>query len=289
MQTDSLSQDIAACRSAETLLAAILKHHPDLPVPVAVEALARRVGIVGFRDLAVEGAASALITEEEGAIILCAAALSARRRRFAIAHQLGHFLLAAGRGDRQCTARDLSENRRDTPHRKEEIQANRFAAGLLMPKPWFVPFVADLGKVAVAHLPVIAAACDVTLEAAASRYVDLAQSMCALVFVKGGIVRYARASRSFPPLSIRPGDPVPAGIPSTGTKDKPAWVPAEVRDWIGISRETRPPALAMQVLGREEGVRLIMLFVNAAAERRADEDAEKRATERPKFGDGRRG
>jgi len=289
MQTDALSKDLAACGSPETLLAAILKHHPDLQVPVQVEMVALRVGIVEFRVSEIEGVTSALSTDigKTTGIILCAAGLSAQRRRFAIAHQLGHFLLAAQRGDRQCSARDLGENRRDTPHRKEEMQANRFAAGLLMPKPSFVSFLAGLGKPNVAHLPTIATTYDVTLEAAASRYADLTQATCALIFVKAGVVRFARPSRSFPPLSIRPGDPT--AIPSVKAKEKPVWMPAEIRDWIVTSREARPPKLMMQVLGKDAGVQLVMLFVNGAAERRADEEAEKFATERPKFGDGRRG
>jgi Zn-dependent peptidase ImmA (M78 family) len=79
-------------------------------------------------------------------VILCAANLPAQRRRFAIAHQLGHFLLRMHGGDRQCTHRDMAETRRDTPQRKEEMQANRFAAGLLMPKPWFNDLVTSLGS-----------------------------------------------------------------------------------------------------------------------------------------------
>jgi hypothetical protein len=45
----------------------------------------------------------------------------------------------------------------------------------------------------------------------------------------------------------------------------------------------------MQILTRENGVQLVMLFVNAAAERRADDEDEKEATQRPKFGRPTRG
>ncbi|HEX7821846.1 MAG TPA: ImmA/IrrE family metallo-endopeptidase [Sphingobium sp.] len=286
MQNDALLKDLADCISPETLLAAILKHHPDLQAPVQVEAIARSAGIVEFRTSDGEGATSALMADiDKGkGVILCSATLTARRRRFAIAHQLGHFLIKAQRGDRQCTNRDLGENRRDTARRKEEMQANRFAAGLLMPKPLFAPFVEALGKPAVAHLPTIAAAYDVTLEAAASRYVDLAQAMCALLLIKDGVVRYARPSRSFPPLSISVGDPVPPAIGTADSKDKIAWLPAEVREWIALTREMRPPKLMMQILSKGNGLQIVMLFVNAAAERRADEEAEKMATQSPKFG-----
>ncbi|HEX7855620.1 MAG TPA: ImmA/IrrE family metallo-endopeptidase [Sphingobium sp.] len=286
MQNDALLKELAECGSPETLLAAILKHYPDLKAPIDIEAIAQRVGITEFRDLETPGASSAMMTDigKAKGVILCAPGLSAQRRRFAIAHQLGHFLITSQRGDRQCTNRDLAESRRDTPHRKEEMQANRFAAGLLMPKPLFSAFVDGLGKLTVTHLHTIAAAYDVTLEAAASRYADLTQAMCALIFIKDGVVRYARPSRSFPPLSIEPGAPVPAAVKSAGPEDKIAWLPAEVRDWLSLSRDARPPKLTMQILSKANGFQLVMLFVNAAAERRADEEAEKLATERPKFG-----
>jgi Zn-dependent peptidase ImmA (M78 family) len=296
MPNETLSKDLADCASPETLVAAILKHHPDWHAPVQIEAFARSVGILAFRDLPVDGFVSAVEADldKTKGVILCAPGLSVQRRRFAVAHQLGHFLLNTHRGDRQCTARDLSEIRRDTAHRKEEMQANRFAAGLLMPKPLFAPFVAGLGKPGVAHIPAIAAAYEVSLEAAASRYVDLTQAMCAFLFIKDDVARYARASRSFPAISIRPGDPTPpavrsAGVVSAGPKDRIAWIPAEVRDWILVPRGARPPRLMMQILSKPNGFQLVMLFVNAAAERRADEEEEKMATQSPKFGRPSRG
>ena len=291
MRNDALIADLAACASPETLIAAILHHHQQWQAPVEPEALARSVGILAFRDLEGEGVASALLADidkTEG-IILCAPGMAVRRRRFAIVHQLGHFLLRAHRGDRRCTGRDLGEARRDTAHRKEEMQANRFAAGLLMPKPWFNAFVERLGKPTVAHLPTIADHYAVTLEVAVSRYADLAQAMCAFIFVKDGVLRYARPSRSFPPLSIRAGAPAPAAILAARPTDRITWAPADVRDWLALSRDVRTPKLTMQVASKANGFQLVMLFINAAAERRADEEAEKFAAERPKFGDGRRG
>lgn len=295
MKNRALLKDLAACASAETLLAAILAHHPGLQAPIDVEAIARSTGITDFGDCDEPGTACALSADaaRTRGTVLAAAGTSAQRRRFAVAHQLGHFLLKAHQGDRRCTNRDLAEQRRDTAHRKEEMQANRFAAGLLMPKPLLLAFVGGLGKDAAAkplvqHLPAIAAAFDVTLEAAASRYADLTQAMCALVFVKDGTVRIVRPSRAFPQLGVKPGDPCPRAVkpgkPDDHIIGRIAWAPADTRDWLVLARDARPPALAMQVLNKANGFQLVLLFVNAAAERRADEEAEKDATERPKFG-----
>ncbi len=286
MQNDALVKDLAAGGSAETLLATMFKHYPALCAPVPIEETARSAGISEFREQDIGGFTSGLMTGSGGTngIILFSTSLSTQRRRFAIAHQLGHFLLKEQGSDRHCTSSDLIEYRRDSPRRKEETQANRFAAGLLMPKPLFAAFVAGLGKPTVAHLPTIAAAYEVSLEAAASRYVDLSQSACALLLIRQGIVRYARPSRSFPPLSIQLGDPAPAEVPLAGRGDKIAWVSAEARDWLVMSRDIRPPKLTLQSVGREDGLKLVMLSINTIAERRADEEAEKLAMARPKFG-----
>jgi Zn-dependent peptidase ImmA (M78 family) len=284
MSDDALRKDLANCGSAETLIAAILKHHPDLTAPVPVEDISRRIGITAFRDEAEDGIASALCTDGDTGSILYSAGLSVQRRRFAIAHQLGHFLLASQGGTRSCTPRDLSENRRDTPHRKEEMQANRFAAGLLMPKPLMAASLESLGKPAIAHVQMLATTYGVTAEAAASRYVDVTSSTCAILFVKNGLVHYARPSRSFPPMSVKRGDPAPSSVRADSIDRPTPWIAVEARDWLLLSRDTRAPKVSLQVLAKKNGLHLVMLFINAASEKRADEEAEKYATERPKFG-----
>ena len=59
----ALLKDLADCGSPETLLAAILKHHPEPRTPVDVEALALSVGVVEFRPLDAEGPLCALMTD----------------------------------------------------------------------------------------------------------------------------------------------------------------------------------------------------------------------------------
>ncbi|WBO24250.1 ImmA/IrrE family metallo-endopeptidase [Sphingomonas abietis] len=282
----ALLNDLAGCESPETLLAAMLRHHPEPRTPVDVEAWARKVGIADFGERDDDGAPSGLIIDPvtNSGIIEFAAGLPAPRRRYAIAHQLGHFLLGDHHGDRQCTHRDLAENRRDTTHRKQEMRANRFAAGLLMPKPWFSDFVVGLGKQSVLHLAAIAAEYGVSLDVAATRYADLTQTMGAWLFAKDGTFRYARPSRSFPDLAIQAGAALPAALLAAKPEDRIAWAPADPRDWIAVPRGSRPPKLALQVHSKANGFQLILLSINAAAERRADEEAEKAATESPKFG-----
>ena len=286
MQHDALLKDLTQCESPDTLVAAILKHRPDLQAPVDVAGLALSIGIAALRDIQTDRATSGLTTDSEKSqgVILTAPTFSPSRRRMAIAHLLGHYLMKTHVGDRQCANRDLSENRRDTPRHKEEMQANRFAAGLLMPKPLFVAFVDSLGKPSAAHLPGIAKAYGVPLEAAASRYVELTKGLHAVLLIKAGVVRYVMPGRSFPALAIRPGDAAPARAQTAKPDDPIAWTLVEPRDWLIVSREMRLPVMTMQVFSSPTSLKIVLLSINAAAERRADEEIEKAATESPKFG-----
>jgi hypothetical protein len=79
-----------------------------------------------------------------------------QRRRFSIAHEVGHFLLHTTAGDEDavfCRVGDLRPDP-DSPERLRERQANRFAAELLMPPDLIEREVARLGPdpIALAEL-----------------------------------------------------------------------------------------------------------------------------------------
>ncbi len=46
----------------------------------------------------------------------------------------------------------MSERRIETIVQKQETEANRFAAGILMPKPWFISDMRKLGDADVEHV-----------------------------------------------------------------------------------------------------------------------------------------
>lgn len=192
--------ELADCGSPEALLRVIFEHHTDWPKKVPIKELAESVGIIGFQDLDVEGFVGALMTDDakNKGVILTKEGQPEGRHRFTVAHELGHFLIPSHQGNRQCTAADLREHRRDTIHRKQESEANRFAAGLLMYKPRFTRDVDRLGEADVSHVMTLAKRYGTSLEATANRYVDLSEDTCAFVFSKDGVIHYARASDGFP-------------------------------------------------------------------------------------------
>jgi Zn-dependent peptidase ImmA (M78 family) len=106
-------------------------------VPVDVKAVAERLGAnVIFDDLD-DDVSGFLLREKKVATIAVNKLHHPNRQRFTIAHECGHLLLHAEQGDRlwldkaSVYFRDASSSSGD---QLAEIEANQFAAGLLMPE-----------------------------------------------------------------------------------------------------------------------------------------------------------
>jgi EAL domain-containing protein (putative c-di-GMP-specific phosphodiesterase class I) len=65
MLNDELLMDLADCGSPETLVAAILKHHPEMPRQVPVEGIAASVGIAEIRNIDADTFEGALVANPE--------------------------------------------------------------------------------------------------------------------------------------------------------------------------------------------------------------------------------
>lgn len=121
------------------------------------------------------------------------------RRRFSIAHELGHYHIPTHRKEKvegYCADRDLRA--RDKDARQVEWQANDFAAELLMPMRLYA---ADVARRAVSFETVYSLAgpsmYDVSVTAAAWRLVQASKERCALVVTTKGRVEWIVRSDSF--------------------------------------------------------------------------------------------
>lgn len=112
------------------VLADLIRKSP----PVDVEGLARRLGAdVRIRPLELD--LSGLVQRRgSGAIIGVNSRHSPQRQRFTLAHELGHWLM--GHGDTVVDNIRRRDEVSSTATDAEEIEANAFAAELLMPKAW---------------------------------------------------------------------------------------------------------------------------------------------------------
>lgn len=106
-------------------------------VPVPVEGVAQQLGLkCKFADLQ-NGVAGLLVFEPGTGSIAVSRSLSPEKQRFAIAHEIGHFLLHT-RATREARLFVYRGVRLDAamlgPQAEEQSEANRFAASLLMPR-----------------------------------------------------------------------------------------------------------------------------------------------------------
>lgn len=276
---DALRMDLADCGSPETLVGAILKHHPDMPRRVPVEEIARSVGIVDFKELDADGFEGGLTAnpEKSAGIILTKRDAPRRRRRFTVGHELGHFLIPTHQGMQTCSSGDMRESRRDTVYRRQEAEANRFSAGLLMPKPMFVRDLESLGDADVRHAKQLSELYDTSMEATVNRYADLTSDICAFIFSKDGVVRYARPTRDFPRLGVRAGDRLPSNCATSKVSsggDASDWAKQAGSMWLEAEWGKPSPAVLEQCVVQANGYRITLLFIEAREVEEQDEEAD---------------
>lgn len=112
------------------------------------------------------------------------------RRRFTIAHEIGHYTLNHQR-THVCTYSDI--NGWTESDVTEEVAANRFATELLLPKDEISRLVAERG-VSIKTAEFLKRRFAVSLTTAAKRCVEVAKISCALVIVVNRVIhRYHRS------------------------------------------------------------------------------------------------
>ena len=286
--SDELRMDLADCGSPEKLISVILKHHPQWIPPVPVEELALKLGIEEFQELEVDGFEGALLTDTDKTrgVILTKAGAREERRRFTIGHELGHFLIPSHKGNRQCSAADLRETRRDNDHRRQEAEANRFSAGLLMPKPWFLRDMQKLGDADVMHIQKLAKLYNTSLEACANRYVELTDDSCALVFSKDSVIRYIRRTDNFPSLSVKTGDRLPTDSASIHAPNIPlrvatSWTELDGSSWLSAKSGNLIPNILEQSIRQNGGFQITLLFIDSKDE--DDDESDLKESWTPRF------
>jgi Zn-dependent peptidase ImmA (M78 family) len=118
--------------------ASLLRSFEMHQIPINVDEIARRAGVNVVRQQFADGEVSGMLFREEGkqSVIGVNASQAATRQRFTLAHELGHWQLHPGRV--VILDRPVRINRRDSVSSmatdREEIEANDFAANLLMPE-----------------------------------------------------------------------------------------------------------------------------------------------------------
>ena len=174
---------------------------------------------------------------------------SRARRRFSIAHELGHWEmhpnLAQGR---YCTEADLTDYHRSP----EEIEANTFAACLLMPRSLIRERISSVDP-SFAVIDRVAQEFGTSRTAAARRLVEVTKHRVTLVSSSGGRVNWSLKSasaqfhglhdRSLPKASVtsrviadRTGIPTLEAVqPHIWLRNNPVWNPQELFEDVRYS------------------------------------------------------
>ena len=169
--------------------------------------------------------------------------------RFSVAHEIAHFLLE-GHIDHVLKNGEHHSYAGFTSADPYELEADHFAAGLLMPEGLFKTALKkrDTDLAAIEYM---AGLCKTSLTSTAIRCSELANDAVAVAISTGPTIDYCFLSgvmKTLPQLSwIKKGTPVPTGTETARFNADPQRVRAgeravseiDVRDWLGGTRSAR--------------------------------------------------
>jgi hypothetical protein len=268
-------------RLAELVIAQLQPQLTTL-LPLPVEDVARACGISEFHEISSDGMEGGLIqnAEKTHGFILTKAGSRHDRRRFTVAHELGHFLnafhVAPPGADRLlCTGQHLrTYGKSSDPRLGMEGQANEFAVNILMPTQPLRALSHLWGSPQIKAILDLQAACDVSKEAAARRFVDLHGDPCAVVFSRNGRVRYSVSAGGFPRIQPCNDQPVHRKTLSAIFSGEPGRISeqeeADPHLWLE-SRDARNWELWEEVLVQQDGYRMTLLIGEESSNEENDE------------------
>lgn len=244
------------------LARAVLQQLPDIDGRVPIDEIALALDIVDIKVAhltSIEACLQCDPRKSHGQIVVRAQS-PARRRRYSIAHELGHFLnerhMSTSPVGFDCTAEDMAASKRTGRALDQEREANTFAIEVLTPR-WLLnrhlARSADLERTLE-----IARRFDVSRQAAIRRYVDLHPECLAAVFSQNGRIDFIEKSDGFPATGPWIGDAIgqtPAP-PRDGT-DLTGLDEVEPQSWL---RHPDGHQVFAQTLYQQDGFATTMLL-----------------------------
>jgi hypothetical protein len=173
----------------------------DKPEPVPVDDIAMDHGVLCI-EAKLTGCLARLVRKGNRGIIRTKDGIrESGRRRFAIAHELGHwFLHEAENQVFICTGEDM----RDYKRSPMEVEANLFASELLLPTPIFRP-LAEAADPRLETVKQLSGLFETSLTATGMRFVDENKHECILVLSTDGAVTWSKQKGKRSGLRIEKG------------------------------------------------------------------------------------
>ena len=213
----------------------------DVPAPTPVEDIAMDRGILCL-EANLTGCLARLVRKGNRGVIRTKAGIREEgRKRFAIAHELGHWFLHEKESQLfVCTA----EQMRDYKGSPTEVEANIFASELLIPTFLFKP-LAETVTPSLERIGNLAKTFQTSLTATGMKFVDLNRHECALVLSTNGKVTWAKQKNNRSGLRIEKGMPLheaslarylvePTGRGGPTAVEPDAWI---TENWYGRKLE----------------------------------------------------
>lgn len=154
------------------------------------------------------------------------------RRRFTLAHELGHIVIPWHMGSFvDCLDSDAMPN--SVGYWTAEDEANRFAAELLMPSSWIEKQIKVHQDLAITHKS-IAETCEVSAHAAAIQLTQLLPANITFAIESSGTVEVAGRTEGTLAASLTRGNPLPPGAYSYATKHFQTDLAAKTLHWWSL-------------------------------------------------------
>lgn len=274
--------DLDGTNSPLGLVSKIFAAEPNLGLRVPVEKLAERLDIVEIKPLTTEGFLGGLLTNSArtNGVILVRKGLRGGRRRFTIAHELGHFLISthkpAVEGQFLCDkAAFASWNPKEQRAAyRMEAEANRFAAALLMPPQHARKIINRDRYASLSAVLEIYEKCGVSKEAASRCFVEYCSENVAIIIVKNGRLLREYRSKSFPQLAISRGEKIPEishhRLSQSGA-NLTAIEHTRSEDWVSVEFGEEAPKMYEQIHPQSNGFATILLKMAVSQREENDE------------------
>jgi hypothetical protein len=243
---------------------------PDLPLNFTIEDVCRQLDIESIEERPVTSFEAMLLMDAHKAwgTILLAGGRMRERRRFSIAHELGHFLIPThkphpGEGF-SCSIDDLrvGDARAHDRWQRIEAEANRFAARLLMP-PTRIRAELTSRQPDLQEIVRLASEFGVSREAMARSYIDAHRETLAVVILRDGLINRTYRGEGFPWIEPRYGNPAPADSIATGHDLQPGQFSdmeeCDPESWLGDYSARKVEVLSEQILAQQNGWATILL------------------------------
>lgn len=160
---------------------------------------------VFVREGDIKGAEGRLLRKKKNGVIhIRRGIIPEGRRRFTIAHELGHWELHAAYSQLLCNAEDM----RDYGRSPLEVEANCFAAELLMPNSHFRAACGN-HEPSMALIGSLAEVFQTTLTSTAIRFADVSKRRVVVVYYQNNVVRWSYSDPKKKLPFVLAGRPVP--------------------------------------------------------------------------------